>query len=71
MQWTLDESRQFQTSDSGYLIRKSVMVRGSEIKIECPVYRAFNHTGGFLGASGEKEDAEQLCIQHHKSKAMT
>lgn len=64
MQWRVDHSRQCMVSDAGYVVTKSHIERGHIERVLCPVYRAFTPTGGFLGACGEREDAEDLCSQH-------
>lgn len=64
MQWQVDALRQCMVSDAGYAVTKSIIVRGFIDPQLLPVYRAFTPTGGFLGACGERGDAEDLCSQH-------
>ena len=66
MRWRLDDAGRLE-SESGYLITKAHIERGHiELRLE-PVYRAFTPTGGFLGASGDGEDARRLCGEHYES----
>lgn len=63
MRWRIDEAGRL-LSDSGYIVTKAHVERGHmERRLE-PIYRAFSPTGQFLGASGERIDAEQLCEKH-------
>ncbi len=69
MQWQVDHGRQCMVSDAGYAVTKSHIERGFINPQLLPVYRAFTPTGGFLGACGEREDAEELCERHRTNAA--
>lgn len=64
MDWQIDQARQCMVDEHGYMVTTAHIMRGSIEPKPVPVYRAFTPTGGFLGACGEREDAEDLCSQH-------
>ena len=68
MKWTVADDRSSQTSDSGYVVKKSMIRREVGTPSEFPVYHASTPTGGFLGACGERADAESLCEKHQQQK---